>query len=180
MKKPGSLIGAIALGATFASLILGCGSPANSAPSVADVKTAYLATSAALSSAPPATGVSFSGNGPYTYTTNITDGKGGSLFVTNTSETNPLQPPFTVTATYILTNWHDPTSGYMFYGTMTATLISSATAFTFTVNGNLSLIGGSISTLNSNYAESIIPVPPFLVLKGTVVANGYPYDVSSL
>ncbi len=195
MKKTGLLIEKNALVAIAVLAILGCGSPSITAPSVSDAKNARDAALQVVNAAQSnVSSLPFNASGPSTFTSSILDStKAGSLFATSKFSANPLQGPYTDEVSVTLANWHDQTSGYIFVGTVSATFVSSVAVHDVTtfpqtisdsIDANLTLYGGNISTLRCNYSEtvSVFLVAPFSsdVITGTVTANGYSFDVNTL
>ena len=54
-------------------------------------------------------------------------------------------------------------------------------SYTSSTSCNISLLGGDVATLSGNYTLSLVFTPLMTsTLSGTVTANGYSYDVTTL
>jgi len=146
---------ALVLAATL--VVLGCSSPGSSGPSKADVNEAFGGVGEAVIAAPSArSAISYTGAPPYIYTDTIPNAQGltGSVQVTYTSTGNPSSGPSTMTCTYAFTNWYEPSTRYTINGTLTIVDTTDAASAadplteTTTLKGDLSLSGGSVSTLS--------------------------------
>jgi hypothetical protein len=169
------------LGVT-ALVLMGCPSGGAAAPSTADVSKAFSAMNTAQSYA-PADSQSYYGAGTYSFGP-LSGPNGGSVAITYTVS-DPTQSTWTATGTLTFTNWVDTSTGYTINGTVSVSETitgpqSTANAIDATITCNLTLSGGTISTLSCNIHESITFTPLSVTLSGNVTANGFQYDVTKL
>jgi hypothetical protein len=158
-------------------LIMGCSGAGGTAPSKTDVGNAFAAMSVAQSAAPKPTGA-----GSYTLGS-------GAVTVAYNCFGDPTTGPATINGTITFTNYHDPSSGYTFTGTLTisestnAAISAPSVTIAATITCNLAMAGGPISSLTCSLGESITisgSVMTAYTVTGTVTANGYTYNVQQL
>jgi len=184
-----AFVGGLALVMVATLLTLGCSGAGGGAttPSTGDVRTAFSAMGSALGTAPKAESVAVA-NG--VYATTVYDGRGGSMGVSYSTTGDPKAGPVSILGTLTLSNLRDPSSGCVFNGTITINETTGGAVNTYPLMisvglaCNLSVTGGSVSTLACNITESIAQPSaassPAVTVSGTITADGYTFDVTKL